>query len=90
MILSASLGGMALLSVLFISMGFRNKSESLDDYISYRGKSSALTTGFSLAASVLGGWILFSPGETGSWAGISALTGYALGQAMPLFLLAFI
>ncbi|MDC7235323.1 MAG: hypothetical protein PQJ58_18970 [Spirochaetales bacterium] len=89
MIASLSLGGMALLTSIFIAMGFRSKTGSLDEYITHRGKSSVLAAGFSLTASVLGGWILFSPGETGSWAGISGLTGYALGQAMPLFLLAF-
>ncbi|QEN08107.1 hypothetical protein EXM22_08950 [Oceanispirochaeta crateris] len=89
MILTASLGGMALLSSLFVIMGFKGKPETLDDYITHRGKSSSLVAGFSLAASVLGGWILFSPAETGTWAGISGLIGYAFGQAMPLFLLAF-
>ena len=90
MILSASLGGIAVLSTLFIWMGFKHKAVSIDDYITHRGKSSSLVAGFSLAASVLGGWILFSPGETGSWAGVSALVGYAIGQSMPLFLLAFL
>ncbi len=89
MILSLSIGGMSLLSALFVWMGFRSRSESMDDYITHRGRVSALGAGYSLAASVLGAWILFSPVETGSWAGVSALFAYALGQGMPLFLLAF-
>ena len=89
MILSVSLGGMAVLSLFFVLVGFKNKAASIDDYITHRGKASPAVAGFSLAASVLGAWILFSPGETGSWAGITGLSGYALGQAMPLFLLAF-
>jgi len=73
----------------FIFLGLRHKAADLDDYITHRGKTGTLATAFSLAASVLGGWILFSPAETGTWAGIAGLTGYALGQAMPLFILAF-
>jgi Na+/proline symporter len=42
----------------------------------------------TLVASVMGAWILFSPGETATWAGIVGLIGYAVGQAAPL--LAFV
>lgn len=44
----------------------------------------------TLVASSAGVWILFSPVETISWAGVSGLLGYALGQALPLLLIAFI
>ena len=88
MVLLMSLGGMFLLSGVFVWLGFRYKAVSVDDYIVHRGKASPTVAGFSLAASALGAWVLFSPGETGSWAGISGLIGYSVGQAMPLFLLA--
>jgi Na+/proline symporter len=39
----------------------------------------------TLVASVMGAWILFSPGETATWAGIVGLIGYGVGQAAPLF-----
>jgi Na+/proline symporter len=42
----------------------------------------------TLVASVMGAWILFSPAETATWAGIVGLIGYAVGQAAPL--LAFV
>lgn len=44
----------------------------------------------TLVASSAGVWILFSPVETISWAGVSGLLGYALGQALPLLLIAFV
>ena len=44
----------------------------------------------SLVASAAGVWIIFTPVETAAWAGISGISGYALGQALPLFALAII
>ncbi|WP_028973032.1 sodium:solute symporter family transporter [Spirochaeta cellobiosiphila] len=90
MIAILSIGGSAILGVLFVLVSIKKKALSLDDYITYRHKSSYLMTAISLSASVLGGWILFNPIETGTWAGITGLIGYSLGQAMPLFVLAFL
>ena len=44
----------------------------------------------TLVASAAGVWIIFSPVETISWAGVAGLTGYAVGQALPFLALAFI
>ena len=88
MIFIASAGAIALLSTIFITLGMKTKVDSIDDYVAHRGKSSVTATACSLAASALGAWILFSPAETASLSGITGLVGYAIGCAVPIFLLA--
>ena len=44
----------------------------------------------TLVASVIGAWVLFSPAEAGTWAGLAALVGYGIGQAAPLFAFVFL
>lgn len=63
---------------------------SLEEYIVSR---QSVSTGMSMAtvvASVIGAWILFSPAEAATWAGMPGIIGYALGQAAPLLALALI
>lgn len=63
---------------------------TLDLFIANRRSTTALLSTASLVASVAGAWILFSPAETGTWAGITGLIGYSFGQALPLFLLVYL
>ena len=44
----------------------------------------------TLVASAAGVWILFSPPQAAGWAGLKGLSGYALGQAAPFFVLAIL
>ena len=37
-------------------------------------------------ASIMGAWILFTPAEAGTWGGITAITGYAVAQALAIML----
>ncbi|MGH3090444.1 MAG: sodium:solute symporter family transporter [Rubrobacteraceae bacterium] len=60
----------------------------LEDYITARGSFGGMTTAATLVASGMGAWILFGPVEAATWGGLPAITGYALGSALPL--LAFI
>ena len=78
-------------SVLFLSLGVmyvRRRRLNLEDYVVARNSAGSMTATATLVASVIGAWILFSPAETGTSAGMVALIGYGVGQAAPL--LAFI
>ncbi len=72
--------GMAFLGVA----ATRGRKPSLDEYITARGSTSSWGALASVVASVMGAWILFSPAEAATWAGIAGLTGYAVGQAAPV------
>ena len=63
---------------------------SLEDFLTQRNSVGAWAGLSTVVASVAGSWILFAPGETGTWAGIVGLLGYAFGQAAPLAAIAFI
>ena len=78
-------------AVVFASIGllYTLKSKTTaGNYIVARNKVGGLLATATLVASGLGAWILFSPAETGTWAGIVGLIGYSIGSAAPL--LAFI
>ena len=83
-ILSLSVG------VLFAVLGVlhsRRKRIDLETFVANRNSTG---TGFavaSLVASIAGAWILFSPAETGTWAGITGVIGYGIGQGMPILVL---
>jgi Na+/proline symporter len=71
-------------------MYVRGRRPGVEEFIVDRntaGTSAALST---VVASVAGAWILFSPAETGTWAGLVGLAGYGIGQAAPLFAFAII
>jgi Na+/proline symporter len=82
-----------ILFIVAVSFGFawlgirhvRGKNMSADDYYTSRNTASTFTATATLVASMVGAWILFSPAETATWAGITGLTGYALGSALPFF-----
>lgn len=60
------------------------------NYIISRNKAGGWLATATLVASGLGAWILFSPAETGTWAGIVGLIGYSIGSAAPLLTFIFI
>ena len=89
--LYATLAALAacLLFFIWIALRDRRPAASLDDYLTARDSQSASTLGLSFLASGLGGWILFAPPEIGAFVGPVALAGYALGAALPFFVLAW-
>ncbi len=80
-------------AIIFSTIGVlhvRGMRISLEDFLTQRNSVGAWAGLSTVVASVAGSWILFAPGETGTWAGIMGLIGYALGQAAPLGAIAFI
>lgn len=67
-----------------------NLQKTTSSFFGMHRSLGLMTSVATLVASSAGVWILFSPVETISWAGVSGLLGYALGQALPLLLIAFI
>ena len=63
---------------------------SVEDYLVARRSAGYQVTTATLVASVIGAWVLFSPAEAGTWAGLAALVGYGIGQAAPLFAFVFL
>jgi len=61
-----------------------------DHYLSARGSQGAAALGLSFLASALGAWILFSPPEVGTFAGLLGIAGYALGQALAIAIFAVV
>ena len=57
---------------------------TVEDYIVSRNTAGTGLATATLVAGALGAWILFSPAETGTWAGITGLIGYGIGSALPL------
>ncbi len=68
----------------------RRRRAGVEDYLVARGSAGAQVTTATLVASVIGAWVLFSPAEAGTWAGLAALVGYGIGQAAPLFAFVFL
>ena len=65
-------------------LNVRRHRLNIEEYLVARNSVRAPVATATLVASVLGAWILFSPAEAGTWAGIVALIGYGIGQAAPL------
>ena len=74
-------------AVVFVIAGImytRGRRGGVEDYLVARNSAGSALATATLVASVAGAWILFSPAEAGTWAGITALIGYGIGQAAPL------
>ncbi len=61
-----------------------------DDFVTARGQIGASTAAATVLASMLGGWILFSPAESAAVGGVATVAGYAIGTAAPLFAYALV
>ena len=80
-------------ALAFVAAGVvyvRRKSMGVEDYLVARNSAGSTLATATLVASVIGAWILFSPAETGTWAGMVALIGYGVGQAAPLIAFVFL
>ncbi|MGB3495049.1 MAG: hypothetical protein WBA57_20130 [Elainellaceae cyanobacterium] len=78
----------------FTLLGLINLSQrsltDVENYIVHRnqvGSSMAIAT---IVASVIGAWLLLSPAEAATWAGIPGIIGYSIGQAAPLVAFAYL
>lgn len=81
-----------LTSTLFAVVGFAatRHVRGLEAYLTARGSLGTGAAVGTLVASAMGAWILFSPAETATWAGLVAVIGYGLGSAAPLVAFAVI
>ena len=80
-------------AAVFFSAGVisvRRKKLDVEEYLVARNSAGSSLATATLVASVIGAWILFSPAETGTWAGMVALVGYSIGQAAPLVAFVFV
>ncbi|MFB6121659.1 MAG: sodium:proline symporter [Halobacteriaceae archaeon] len=67
----------------------RDRTPTTESLVSAPGEVGAPVLTASLVATNLGAWVLFSPAEAGgSYGGLPAIAGYAVGAALPL--LAFV
>jgi len=87
---ATALGATALTLAAFTALGVwyaRGRVETIEDFLTARNSTGGGMTTATLIASGMGAWILFSPAEAGAaFGGLSAVLGYAIGSAVPLFL----
>ncbi|MCY4581967.1 MAG: Na+/proline symporter [Chloroflexi bacterium] len=81
--LAAAIITMAAMSAVGIAYA-RTRRQNIEDFVSARGSIGGATAMATMTASLLGAWILFSPAEAATWAGMAALIGYGIGQAAPI------
>lgn len=86
LITAAVAAAFAIAGVAYVRRG----SLSLENYLVARGSTGSTVATATLVASVIGAWVLLSPAEAGTWAGLSALIGYGIGQAAPLVAFVFL
>ena len=82
-----------LTALVFAAVGIlyiRGRRISVEEFIVNRNTAGAGVAVATVVASIAGAWILFSPAETGTWAGLIALIGYGIGQAAPIVAFAVI
>lgn len=88
-----AIGILGLAAVVFSLIGIihvRRSRHSLEDHLVSRNSTGAWAGAATVTASVIGAWVLFSPAETATWAGLTGVAGYALGQAAPLLALVWL
>ena len=83
--------------IIIISLGFvifgvlhSKKYQGLNNYLVANRSVGVFSLTTSLVASALNAWILFGPASAATWGGIGAVIGYALGTALPLFILIYL
>lgn len=86
MIWTGGLVAIVATAVLFAAVGVlaSRRRVTLETYLTARGSVGTGAALGTVAASSAGAWILFSPAETATWAGLIAVVGYGLGSAAPL------
>ena len=87
-----SVGDWAFLMAVFTMVAFAvvgamyvwRRTITLEQYLTARNTAGGFTVTATLVASIIGAWVLFSPAEAATWAGLVALVGYGVGQAAPI------
>ena len=82
-----------LTAAVFVAAGVlsvRRRALGIEEFLVARSSTGTRLSTATLVASVIGAWVLLSPAETGTWAGIVALVGYGVGQAAPLAAFVFV
>ncbi|WP_435062140.1 sodium:solute symporter family transporter [Halobaculum sp. EA56] len=78
---AATLAAFAALGVRYA----RGRVGGVEDFIAARDSAGLGATTATLVASVMGVWILLAPAEAGAaFGGVSAVLGYAVGEALPM------
>jgi Na+/proline symporter len=81
-----AIAALGLSTLVFAAVGIyaTHRGLSLETYLTARGTMRTGAAVGTLVASAMGAWILFSPAETATWAGLVAVVGYGLGSVAPL------
>lgn len=81
-----------LTAVIFAILGLRSGwgAKTLESYLTARASLGVGAAMGTVVASAMGAWILYSPAETATWAGLIAVVGYGLGSAAPLVAFALV
>ena len=80
-------------AAVFVAAGVlavRRRTLGIEEFLVARSSAGTKVSTATLVASVIGAWVLLSPAETGTWAGLVALVGYGIGQAAPLVAFMFV
>ncbi len=83
----------AAIAAVFLAIGLavaRRHRDTVDGFIAARGQIGGGTAAATVTATMLGGWVLFSPAESAALGGVATVVGYALGTAAPLFAYLFL
>ena len=81
--MAVAVAAMAVMAVAGVAYA-RTKRLTVEDFITARASTGGFAAMATMTASVMGAWILFSPAEAATWAGLVALIGYGVGQAAPI------
>ncbi len=68
----------------------RYRYTTIDAFLTARGTLGVWASAATVFASIMGGWILFTPAEAGTWGGVTAFTGYAVAQALAIAIYAIL
>ncbi|MEW5920734.1 MAG: hypothetical protein AB1796_07285 [Bacillota bacterium] len=78
-----------LLAMLYVYQT-RQQYSTIDAFLTARGTLGTWLATATIFASIMGAWILFTPAEAGTWGGITAITGYAVAQAVAIMIYALL
>lgn len=65
-------------------LSLQRRSLNVEEYIVHRNQIGNRMAIATIVASVIGAWLLLSPAEAATWAGVPGIIGYSVGQATPL------
>lgn len=78
------------LAAVFYVYRTRREYITVDSFLTARGTLGTWLATATIFASIMGAWILFTPAEAATWGGITAVTGYAVAQALSIMVFALL